>query len=199
MTVMEWDTTQPQTSATSFEVLPTDIYVMTIAEAAMEDDKFAEVDREGNVPQKLVLKWETSKLTAEQQEAGIGMGEPVWQRFNPYYGTVKAGGPSKFKAFVDSLIEQKLLPARFTPADFVGIVQRCKRRRVHQDDGRECRQAWQSHHGGRSAPASTAGAAPDGAAGEQRSRRCRPTIPMPITCRSDVTRAGAPCARASLW
>jgi hypothetical protein len=124
MTVMEWDTTQPQASATSFEVLPTDIYVMTIAEAAMEDDKFAEVDREGNAPQKLVLKWETSKLTAEQQEAGIGMGEPVWHRFNPYYGTVKAGGPSKFKAFVDSLIEQKLLPARFTPADFVGIVQR---------------------------------------------------------------------------
>jgi hypothetical protein len=124
MTVKEWDTTQPQASSTSFEVLPTDIYVMTIAEAAMEDDKFAEVDRDGNTPQKLVLKWETSKLTAEQQEAGIGTGEPVWQRFNPYYGNVKAGGPSKFKAFVDSLIEQKLLPAKFTPANFVGIVQR---------------------------------------------------------------------------
>lgn len=121
---MQWDTTQPTESTATYDPLPTDIYVMKIVESAMEDDKFAEVDRDGVTPQKLVLKWETTKLSPEQQEAGIGLEEPVWQRFNPYYGLVKAGGPSKFKAFVDSLIEQKLLPVKFTPDDFVGIVQR---------------------------------------------------------------------------
>jgi len=96
-------------------VLPTDIYRMKIIEAKLEDDTFAKPDRDGVLPQKIAITWEMSILTEEQQEAADEAGEDwstvrVWTRFNPYYGTVKAGGPSKFKAFLDSLQAQGLLP-----------------------------------------------------------------------------------------
>jgi hypothetical protein len=124
MTERTFDTTAPLPEPTGYEVLPTDIYVMKVTEAAIEEDKFAEANRDGTKPVKLVITWEIDRLTAEQQEAGIKVGEKVWQRINPFYGLVKAGGPSKFKAFVDSLIEQGLLPQKFTTADLVGITQR---------------------------------------------------------------------------
>lgn len=124
MSNMAFDTTAPLPEPSGYEVLPTDIYIMKITEAAIEEDKFAEANRDGTKPVKLVLTWEIDRLTAEQQEAGIRLGEKVWQRLNPFYGLVKAGGPSKFKAFVDSLIEQGLLPEKFTTTDLVGIVQR---------------------------------------------------------------------------
>src|SRR5687768_16330889 len=120
---MTFDTTAPLPEASGYEVLPTDIYIMKIAETAIVEDKFAEANRDGTKPVKLVITWESDRLTAEQQEAGIRPGEKVWQRINPFYGLVKAGGPSKFKAFVDSLIEQGLLPQKFTTADLIGIVQ----------------------------------------------------------------------------
>lgn len=125
MSTAVWNTNEPATGGGGYEVLPTDTYVMTIAEAAMEDDKFASPDRDGNQPQKLVLTWEVSKLSPEQEDAGIKLGEKVWHRINPYFGTVKDGGPSKFMAFVQSLVGQGLLPSGdFTPSDFVGITQR---------------------------------------------------------------------------
>jgi len=119
-----WDTTAPLPESTTYEVLPTDIYTMKITEAALEEDKFAEPQRDGTKPMKLVLTWEIHKLTPEQEEAGIRAGEKVWHRLNPFYGLVKAGGPSKFKAFADSLIEQGLIPPKFGPGDLVGVIQR---------------------------------------------------------------------------
>jgi hypothetical protein len=126
MSTYVWNSNEPATGGSGeWTPLPTDTYVMKIAEAAIEDDKFAQPDRDGRQPQKLVLTWEISKLSPEQQEAGIALGEKVWQRINPYFGTVKDGGPSKFMAFVQSLVEQKLLPAGdFTVGDFIGITQR---------------------------------------------------------------------------
>lgn len=120
-----WNTNEPATGGEGWSPLPTDTYIMKVTEAGIEDDKFAQPDRDGNQPQKLVLTWEIAKLTAEQEAAGVKLGEKVWQRINPYYGTVKDGGPSKFMALVQSLVEQNMLPAgEFTTADFIGVTQR---------------------------------------------------------------------------
>lgn len=125
MTAGTWNTQAPATGGDEWSPLPTDTYIMKISEAAIEDDKFAQPDRDGVQPQKLVLTWEISKLTPEQEAAGIKLGEKVWQRLNPYYGTVKDGGPSKFMAFVQGLVEQKMLPeGEFDTGDFIGITQR---------------------------------------------------------------------------
>lgn len=114
-------------------VLPTDIYRMKIVEAGIEDDSFAKPNKDGSLPQKIVLTWEVSWLTEEQQEAADEAGEEwlgvrVWSRFAPYYGDVRAGGPSKFKAFIDSLREQGHLtdfdPDNFDVEDLVDIEQR---------------------------------------------------------------------------
>lgn len=123
-----------QSSGGTFEdrpIIPTDIYRMKIIEAKMEDDKF-NPNKDGTFPQKLVLTWEMSVLTEEQQEAADDAEEDwsnvrVWSRFAPYYGTVKAGGPSKFKAFIDSLVDQGLLELNldaFDVEDLIDIEQR---------------------------------------------------------------------------
>lgn len=120
-----WNTNEPQASATGSELLPTDTYLMKISEASLEDDKFAEPDRDGNVPQNVVLVWEVAKVTPEQADAGITVGERVWQRIRAHFGMKKDGTPSRFLAFIQSLVEQKLLPAgEFTVDDLVGIQQR---------------------------------------------------------------------------
>lgn len=125
MSTATWNTETPEQGGGDWTPLPTDTYVMKITDAEMEEDIFAKPDRDGNQPQKLKLTWEIAKLTPEQEEAGIRLGEKVWHRINPYFGTVKDGGPSKFMAFVQSLVGQGLLPSGdFTPSDFVGITQR---------------------------------------------------------------------------
>ena len=95
-------------------VLPTDIYRMKILESKMEDDTFAKPGPDGFLPQKIALTFEVTALTEEQQDAAAEAGEDwdtvrIWHRFNPYYGTVKAGGPSKFKEFIDNLVSWGLL------------------------------------------------------------------------------------------
>ena len=109
------------------ELLETDVYRMKITRAVIEDDQYGEPDKNGLLPVKLVLTWEVSGVTDEQDADCMGLA--VWQRFNPYYGMVRDGGPSKFKAFLDGLAEQDLLPD-FNPANpfdtdmLVGIEQR---------------------------------------------------------------------------
>lgn len=90
-------------------VLPTDTYRMKCIESKMEDDTFAKPLPDGTLPQKIALTFEVTVLTDEQQEAADEAGEEwgevrVWHRFNPYYGDVRAGGPSKFKEFLDNLV-----------------------------------------------------------------------------------------------
>lgn len=114
-------------------VLPTDIYRMRIIDSKMEDDTFAKPEADGTFPQKLAITFEVSTLTEEQQEAADEAGEEwdevrIWHRFNPYYGTIKAGGPSKFKEFIDNLIEWKLIAINLGAFDvtaLVGIELRC--------------------------------------------------------------------------
>lgn len=103
-------------------ILPTDIYRVKCTESEMEDDTFAKPDKNGQLPQKIKTTWEVTRLTPEQDEAAEERGEEwvgvhVWHRFNPYYGTVKAGGPSKFMEFIDLVRAQGGLP-HFDPEDF---------------------------------------------------------------------------------
>jgi hypothetical protein len=95
-------------------VLPTDTYRMKIIDAVIEDDRWAKPNRDGSQPQVLALTFEVSNLTDEQADTAAELEEDwsevrVWKRFNPFYGPVKAGGPSKFKAFIDDLVGWGLL------------------------------------------------------------------------------------------
>lgn len=91
-----------------FQLLETDIYKAKIAEAAIEEDRFAEPNKDGSKPTKLLIRWEVTEANEEQDDGVVGCA--VWQRLNPWYGTTRDGGPSKFKAFLDSLRDQGLLP-----------------------------------------------------------------------------------------
>lgn len=109
-----------------FELLETDVYRMKIADAKLEEDQFADATADGHRPIKIVIRWEVTEAGEDQDEGCVG--NAVWQRFNPYYGDVRDGGPSKFKAFIDGLREQGLLPG-FDPSAFdtallVGVEQR---------------------------------------------------------------------------
>lgn len=112
--------------SSNFVLLETDVYRMKIAEAMLEENQYADPNPDGSKPIQLVLRWEVTEATAEQETEVEGCA--VWQRFNPYYGDVKGGGPSKFKAFVESLREQGLLgafdPHAFDTDTLVDIEQR---------------------------------------------------------------------------
>jgi hypothetical protein len=119
------DTTKPQESqAQQYDVLPTDVYVMKIADAKREEDTFNS-NKDGSHPIKLVITWEVDRLTEEQDESEVAVGTRVYQRMAPWYGITKDGAPSKYKAFVDGLLQQGLIEPVFDDeADLVGLVQR---------------------------------------------------------------------------
>lgn len=96
-------------------VLPTDIYRMRCIEAKMQDNTFEKPNKDGSLPQQVVLTFEMSQLTDEQQELMEEADEDwttirIWHRFAPYYGDVKAGGPSKLKEFLDNLVSWGSIP-----------------------------------------------------------------------------------------
>lgn len=109
-----------------FALLETDVYRMKIVRATIEADQFAEKRKDGTQPDKLVLCWEVSEAGPEQDEDVVGLS--VWQRMSPYYGTIREGGVSKFKAFLDSLADQGLIEldpsAGFDTDSLIGIEQR---------------------------------------------------------------------------
>lgn len=115
-------------------ILPSDVYRMKIVSATIEDDQF-NVQKDGTPEKKFVIVWEVSALTTEQQEAADDdadleayIGQKVWQRFAPFYREKRAGGPTNFKAFIDSLRDQGHLegfdPGNFDPEDLLDIEQR---------------------------------------------------------------------------
>lgn len=110
----------------NFKLLETDVYRMQIASATLEEDQFAEANADGTKPIRLVLRWEVTEAGDDQDDGVVGCA--VWQRFNPYYGTVREGGPSRFKAFIDSLDAQGMIvnfdPAAFDTDTLVGVEQR---------------------------------------------------------------------------
>jgi hypothetical protein len=119
------NTTARSGNGEGYALLETDVYLMEVKAATIEEDKF-DLEKDGTGKLKLVLRWEVYEATAEQDEECVGLA--VWQRLNPVYMTVKGGGDSKFKAFVDGLQAQGLLPdidlADFDSEVLVGIKQR---------------------------------------------------------------------------
>jgi hypothetical protein len=109
-----------------FKLLETDVYRCKIVSATIEEDQYAEPLNDGTKPLRLVLRWEVSEVSEEQDEEAVGCA--VWQRLNPWYGTTRDGGPSRFKAFIDGLREQNMLsvfdPNAFDIDALVGIEQR---------------------------------------------------------------------------
>jgi hypothetical protein len=133
---MAMDLTQPtpRTSSQDRPVLPTDSYRMKIIDAKLEDDTFAtERNKDGSLPQKFALTFEITTLTEEQQEAATEADQDwdtvrIWHRFNPFYGDVREGGPSRFKEFLDNLIDWHLASVdlrAFDIACLVGIELKC--------------------------------------------------------------------------
>ena len=114
-------------------ILPTDSYRMKCLESKLEDDTFATPNKDGSLPKKIALTFEVTTLTEEQQEAASEADEDwdtvrIWHRFNPYYGDVRAGGPSKFKEFLDNLVSWGLITLdleNFDPQCLAGIELRC--------------------------------------------------------------------------
>lgn len=114
-------------------ILPTDSYRMKVIDAKIEENNLAKPNRDGSKPLDVVITWEITVLTDEQREVAEERGEDwdtvrVWQRLNPYYGDVKDGGPSKFKAFIDLLRKQGHLQnfslEAFDVETLVGIEQK---------------------------------------------------------------------------
>lgn len=132
---MAMDLTKPMktTNGEDRPILPTDSYRMKILEAKLENDSFAKPNKDGTMPQKVALTFEVTTLTEEQQELASEAGQDwdtvrIWHRFNPFYGEVKAGGPSKFKEFLDNLVKWGLLYLdleAFDPEGLVGIELKC--------------------------------------------------------------------------
>jgi hypothetical protein len=114
-------------------VLPADNYRMKIVAAEMRENKLEKPDENGVFPQSLSITWEVTALTDEQQETADEREEEwtgvrVWQDFNPYYKITRAGTPSKFKAFIDVLVDQGLIPdfnpVMFNTDSLIGIEQK---------------------------------------------------------------------------
>lgn len=115
-------------------ILPSETYRMRIIEAVVQEDNFGKPDKDGKRPEQVVLTFEMSVLTDEQQDIAEEKGEDwstvrIWHRFAFFYGTVKAGGPSKLKEFLDNLVTWGLIPAldleAFELTSLVGVELKC--------------------------------------------------------------------------
>lgn len=128
----KFDTTQttPRDGENEWTPLSTGQYVMQIAAAKIAPSPFANDD--GEFPDRLSITWKLAEWNDEYAEAGYQEGQKVFQQFNPWYGESKKGA-SKFKQFIDPLIQEGLIPAQFeiaegdtdeTEGDLVGITRR---------------------------------------------------------------------------
>jgi hypothetical protein len=144
MTTIKFNQGKGGSDGKDFVVLPSDVYRMKILKATVEENRFADPEKDGTKPLQLVLTWEMTAISDEQREAMEEAGEDwntaqVWQRMSLFYGDVRAGGPSKCKAFIDGLREQGYLEG-FDPDDFdldtlAGIEQRVNVERYIKGQG----------------------------------------------------------------
>lgn len=114
-------------------LLPNDNYDMEIVDAQIRENTLNEPRKDGTRDLNLSITWEVCKLSKEQEEAAEEadeewIGVRVWQDISLYYGDVKAGGPSRCKAFIDGLRDQGYLAdfdqEAFDPESLKGIKQR---------------------------------------------------------------------------
>ena len=69
MAVINLNQRKGGSSDKEFILLPSDIYRMKVTKAVVEENRFADVQKDGTRPQQLVLTWEVTQLTDEQKEA----------------------------------------------------------------------------------------------------------------------------------
>lgn len=129
---MRFNVNQPQQRDGDSEWTPlaTGQYLMKIAEAKIAPSPFENDD--GEKPDELTIVWQLADWNEEYAEAGYQSGQKVFQRFNPWYGESRKG-PSKFKQFIDPLIQEGLIPPEFEVAqddlpanqgDLIGLTRR---------------------------------------------------------------------------
>jgi len=122
---------------TSYEAFPADTYYCEINQAELVDSQFKD-DKTGEPKQQIKITWEVYQLTGEQSDAGLTTGKWFWQWLEPYYGPTK-NGPSKFQAFIDSLVDQGLLAefdaAAFDTDDLIGARQKVAVEEYKRADG----------------------------------------------------------------
>lgn len=120
---MGYDTTKSGKGDKEFTLLETDIYRMTIKKAEIAPNTYAEPDENGDYPDQLLIVWEVFEAGPEQDASVVG--NAVFQRMAPWYGTGKRGD-SQFKTLIDSLLKQgyRIDPADFDTEELAGIKQR---------------------------------------------------------------------------
>lgn len=126
---MKFDITKPQESNDSdWTPLATGQYLMKIVDAKIAPSPFANDD--GLFPDRLTIIWKLAEWNEEFAAAGYEAGQKVFQQFNPTLNP-SAKGPSKFRQFIEPLIEEGLIPQEFeiaegdtpgTEGDLVGIT-----------------------------------------------------------------------------
>lgn len=99
------DTTKPQESdtSTSYAPLETDAYLMKITSAQIAPSMYE--DDRGQKPLEVTVVFELlDELT--HPDAGMKYKDRQFWRMKYFYGDLRSGGPSKFKAFIDGLLAE---------------------------------------------------------------------------------------------
>lgn len=132
--------TQAPAGGGSGEVLPDGEYILTIDDAKVEEDQFAQPEKDGSIPQKLVITWllEEQDITPKQRKRGAKPGKKIWSRYGLFYYTKADGNDTAFKALLTALDgaenaegivfsvgDFEADPDSFEPADLVGIKATC--------------------------------------------------------------------------
>jgi hypothetical protein len=132
--------TQAPAGGGSSEVLPDGEYVLTIDDAKIEEDQFAELERDGSRPQKLVITWllDEADVTPRQKKRGAKAGKKIWSRYGLFFYTKANGEDTALKALLTTLDGYansegvafsaeafETEPDAFDPYDLVGIKARC--------------------------------------------------------------------------
>jgi hypothetical protein len=122
------------------DVLPDGEYTLTIDDAKIEEDQFAQPERDGSIPQKLVITWllEEQDITPRQKKRGAKPGKKIWSRYGLFFYTKSDGNDTAFKALLTALdgatnqegvafdlAEFEANADAFEPADLIGIKARC--------------------------------------------------------------------------
>jgi hypothetical protein len=91
--------------AASREVLPEDVYVLTIDGVSVEEDQYAKPEKDGTQPEQMVVTWilNESDLTRVQKRKGVKGDKKLWQRLGLFYYVKADGNPTKLMSFLTTL------------------------------------------------------------------------------------------------
>lgn len=124
----------------SSDVLPDGEYTLTVDDAKIEEDQFAQPEKDGTIPQKLVITWllEEQDITPKQRKRGAKPGKKIWSRYGLFYYTKSDGNDTAFKALLTALDGAtnnegicfdiagfEANAEAFEPADLIGIKATC--------------------------------------------------------------------------